>query len=391
MKNKIICIFLVLILVASSMEIFAATKTELKNQENNIDSKISDTKDEISEISSNLSSAMKEVQNLIAQITEYEQGISDLNTKIKDAENQITEKEKEIEKTQKDLEEQQDLLDKRLVALYESGNTSYIELLLSSADLTDFISKYYLISELATYDTELIGKIRQSKIDLENAKVEIEKTKEGLETSKADLVNKQEVLNNTKKEKDNKVAGLTAEEKKLKSELENFEKEKKAIQDELEAMAKADAANSNGNNSGVTSPSKAGYIFPVQGCSKANINKLVFPSYPGHNGIDVNINVVGKNVLAVKDGTVYTSKAYIKNGSYYSYGEYIVINHYDGTMTGYAHMQAGSRTVKVGDKVKQGQVIGKVGSTGNSTGPHLHFEVRINNGKTTINPIPYLP
>ena len=94
--------------------------------------------------------------------------------------------------------------------------------------------------------------------------------------------------------------------------------------------------------------------------------------------------------MAVKSGTVVTSKAAINSsGKYYSYGEYIIINHHDGTMTLYAHGQAGSRKVFEGQKVSQGQVIMNVGSTGNSTGPHLHFEVRVNG--TRVDPRPYLP
>ena len=77
------------------------------------------------------------------------------------------------------------------------------------------------------------------------------------------------------------------------------------------------------------------------------------------------------------------------NGKYYSYGEYVIINHHDGTMTLYAHMLAGSRKVSQGQEVSQGQVLGTVGSTGNSTGPHLHFEVRV--GGVPVNPINYLP
>ena len=109
-----------------------------------------------------------------------------------------------------------------------------------------------------------------------------------------------------------------------------------------------------------------------------NIRNLTYPSYPGHTGIDVNIGVTGKSVVAVKGGTVVTSTA-LKNsdGSYRSYGEYIIINHGDGTMTLYAHMLAGSRKVQQWDTVKQGQVIGTVGSTGNSTGTHLHFGLSV--------------
>ena len=131
-------------------------------------------------------------------------------------------------------------------------------------------------------------------------------------------------------------------------------------------------------------------FFQFLGLSKANINNKNFPSYPGHTGVDININVVGKNVVAVKDGTVITSTALRNaNGEYKGFGEYIVINHHDGTFTYYCHLLSGSRRVKPGDEVKQGQVIGTVGSTGNSTGPHLHFQVQTSSG--IVNPLHYLP
>ena len=170
-----------------------------------------------------------------------------------------------------------------------------------------------------------------------------------------------------------------------------------------EAKKKQQGSNSGSSSSGNTgssssssntNPSIRGFIFPVQGLSKANIANKTYPSYPGHTGVDVNIGVTGKNVVAVKAGTVVTSKALVNSdGSYRSYGEYIIINHGDGTMTLYAHMLAGSRKVITGQTVSQGQVIGIVGSTGNSTGNHLHFEVRVRSGYSynPVNPLPYLP
>ncbi len=124
--------------------------------------------------------------------------------------------------------------------------------------------------------------------------------------------------------------------------------------------------------------------------SKANINNKNYPSYAGHTGVDVNIGVTGKDVVAVKAGTVVISTAKINSeGNYFSYGEYVVISHGDGTMTLYGHMLANSRKVKVGDKVSQGQTIGTVGSTEIHQEHTCIFEVRIN-GKP-VNPLPYLP
>ena len=135
--------------------------------------------------------------------------------------------------------------------------------------------------------------------------------------------------------------------------------------------------------------SVGGYAFPVKGCSLSNIRNRSYPSYAGHTGIDINIGVKGKSVVAAKDGVVIVSEALrSSSGAYKSYGEYIMIKHSNGTVTLYGHLKAGSRKVKVGQKVSKGQVIGTVGSTGNSSGTHLHFEVRVNGNP--VNPYRYL-
>lgn len=134
-----------------------------------------------------------------------------------------------------------------------------------------------------------------------------------------------------------------------------------------------------------------GWTFPIPGLSIANINNKRFPSYAGHTGVDVNIGVVGKPVVATTNGRVIISKAKVNsNGNYISFGEYVAIQHADdpSIVSFYCHMTAGSRMVNAGDTVQAGQQIGIVGSTGNSSGPHLHFELRKNG--TPINPLPYL-
>jgi len=134
--------------------------------------------------------------------------------------------------------------------------------------------------------------------------------------------------------------------------------------------------------------SSSGFIFPVAGLSTANISNKRYPSYRGHTGVDVNINVKGRSVVAAKAGKVIVSEAKMRGGRYISYGEYIVIQHSDGKQTLYAHMRPGSRRVSVGQVVQQGQVIGIVGQTGRAYGEHLHFEVRING--RPVNPLNYL-
>ena len=144
--------------------------------------------------------------------------------------------------------------------------------------------------------------------------------------------------------------------------------------------------------------SSYGFIFPVAGCNKDNINNKNYPSYEGHTGVDINKGVVEgqSQIVAVANGKVIQSIA-LRNssGGYKSYGEFIIIDHQNGLCTAYAHMYPNSRKVAVGDTVQQGQIIGILGNTGNSTGRHLHFEVREGSNQLynthAVNPLPYLP
>lgn len=369
---KIMFINIVAILIISQMLIssFAETSTELKNQQKDIDKQIEETNTEIAGVKSKMTKALSQINNLNAEISTYENEIDNLN-------NQIQEKQKEIEYQEEQFIIQKELLDARLVAMYENGETSYLDMLLSSEGLTDFISNYYMISQLAEFDQELLNKI-------EDTKNKIESEKSSLESAQNEIESKKSSLNSTLNSKKSLVSNLSDEELELQKKLEEMEEDRKEIQKRLAQLAKKETAIAS------SVPSEHGYIFPVAGCSKSNINNLSYPSYNRHTGIDVNINVNGKNVVAVKSGTVAISTALRnKDGSYRSYGEYVVINHHDGTMTLYAHMLSGSRKVTEGQEVSQGQVLGTVGSTGNSTGTHLHFEVLIKG--SPVNPIPYLP
>ncbi|MCI9412981.1 MAG: peptidoglycan DD-metalloendopeptidase family protein [Clostridia bacterium] len=394
----------------------AATKSELNNNQAETQKKIEDTKKELNGIQTEKSETLKQVEELTGQISEYETQIRKLNQEIDGLNEKIKQEETNLKKAEEDYTKQEKLLEDRLVATYEAGETSYLDFILSSASITELISNYYLVTEVATSDTELLEKIQNQKKEIEEAKAKLEDSKKELDTSKASKQQVSTQLQNSKKEKNSQVAKLNQEEKQTQAELDQFEADKREIQAELAAIAAqekkaAEEANKNnnsntggntsnsGNNgntsgsnsgsSGSNTPSASGFVFPVSGLSKANIANKNFPSYKGHTGIDVNINVTGKTIVAAKGGTVQRSKAYIKDGKYYSYGECIVINHGGGVATLYAHGLPGSRRVTVGQTVQAGQAIMTVGTTGNSSGDHLHFEVLINGNP--VNPLPYLP
>lgn len=389
MRKKILTIILIIILLTSNMLItYAANKSELQQQNSDLDKKQKEKENELSHVEENLSGIMADIQELTEKISAYENEIYELDLQISDLQDKISEAEANLKKAEDDYVHQKELFEKRLVASYKRGKTSYLDVLLSSTSVIDFISKYHTVSVIAEYDNNLLKEIEKNKQAIEEAKTTLENSKAEVETLKN---NKQATANSLKASQATKKSymnELTSEQKTLQDELDQIEKDKQEIQRTLAEIARKEAS-SGGTTIINGSPSAYGYIFPVAGLGLSNINNKRYPSYSGHTGVDVNINVVGKSVVAVKSGTVVTSKALRNsNGSYRSYGEYIIINHHDGTMTLYAHMLSGSRKVQEGDTVAQGQVIGTVGSTGNSTGPHLHFEVRVNG--YCVNPLPYL-
>ena len=160
MKRKVFIFFNIVILIFSNIcVVFADEKSDLKNEQNNIDKKIEETNSEIAGVKSQMSEALNQINRYNSQIGSYENEISDLTNQIDVLSNQIEEKQSSIDEQIKKFNEQQELLNKRLVAMYESGSISYLDMLLSSSNLADFISKYYIIEQLAEYDTDLLNGI----------------------------------------------------------------------------------------------------------------------------------------------------------------------------------------------------------------------------------------
>lgn len=392
MKKKIILVVILVISIlwANIAIALAATKTELQNQQSEIDNKIEETEKQIEQVEEEMSETMKQIQSLNAQIGEYEIQIDELDGQLSELQDSIKETQKKLDEAEKKYNEQEEALQARIVAQYEAGETTYLDVILGGGSLWDMISNWQVASEIAEMDNRLLEQIEENKIEIEEAKKKLETNKEQVEVIKSNKEKTAKTLKESQSVKEEYVSELSESERSLQAELDQFEKDKSAIQNKLAEIARKEAASGNSGTIITGNPSSSGYIFPVAGLSKANINNRNYPSYPGHSGVDVNINVVGKSVVAVKSGTVEISTALrYSDGSYRSYGEYVVINHHDGTMTLYAHMLSGSRTVSPGQSVSQGQVIGTVGSTGRSTGTHLHFEVRVNG--RAVNPLPYLP
>ena len=402
MKRKCFKLLMIAVLILFMFNLpltLAASTTDLNNQKEENQNKIEESKEKKEEITAEKNQTVAEVEEISDKISDYESQISELNTKISDLNAKISESQQKLNEAQEDYTKQEELLEARLVATYEAGETSYLDFLLSSDGIIDFISNFYLVSEIATSDAELLDSIQKQKEEIEQAKTDLENDKKELDTSKAQMQSVTTQLQQTKSEKNAKVAQLTEEEQKIQDQIDELNQANKSIDAKIQAAIKkaqeASKNNSSSGSSGGTSgggqsaPSSSGFIYPVPSAYSKITTGLYYSSGQYHGAVDFgSAGINGQPIYAVADGEVIVSERL--SGSY---GNYIIIRHNNGLFTLYAHGQDGSRTVSVGDTVRQGQQIMRVGTTGNSTGPHLHFEVRTSPGTYScrVNPMNYLP
>lgn len=405
MKNicqKIIGIIAIIILLVSTNISLAVTQSEInsqKSQQEANNNKINQKQAQIDEVQEIKDETLKEVEKLNTQITDYQSQITTLENQISDANTKIKDAEDKIKKAQEEYDSEEKMLQNRMVAVYEAGETSYLDVLLSSESITDFISNYYLVSEVTQYDVELLEKIQKQKEEIENSKKELENSKKELTTAKASKETVASQLKTAKTEKDAKVSQLSEEEQQLQSQIAELQKDNASINQKIQAMQKqmeeerrkaeeeAKKKQNSGSSSSSSGTSSAGFIKPVNSYVTTG---MYYSSGSYHGAVDYGTTGInGSPVYAVADGIVVTTQALTT-----SYGNYIIIYHPSSNLyTLYAHGQAGSICVSELQRVKQGQQIMRVGSTGNSTGPHLHFEVRTSPGyySNRVNPMTYLP
>lgn len=389
----ILVIVVIAVVLGNVVNVFAATSADnLRKQQQQNQQQIEDAKNKQKEIRNQMTDIQRQVDELDSKISDYESDIYDLNSQIEEVSKNINYAEIELQKTEKDLEEKEELLEKRLVASYKAGSTSYLDVLLDSDSLTSFLSSYYLVEQISENDTKLINTVKETKQQIENSKAQLEENKASLENIKQSEVVKKSELDATKKEKEQAVAKLSNEDKEVQSKIDEMRSEDSKIRAAIaKAEREANRTSSRGNG-GSRSPSSnpGGFIYPVPAAYKKVTSGMYYSeSKRYHGAYDFgSAGIAGQPVYAVKDGTViYTAN--LTN----SYGTHVIIRHSSGLYTLYAHGQAGSLSVSVGQKVTQGQQIMRVGSTGNSSGPHLHFEVRVGSGGygDRVNPGAYLP
>ena len=380
MRKKIISILLILILLEMTcVNVFATTQSDLTNAKNNLSTATKNKK----AVTAEKETVLNEIADLEDEIADYQAQITELNSKITKMEKSIKEKNTEIETLQKEYDEKKKLLEDRLVAIYEQGRITFLDVLLASENIWDYISMSSKVQQLTDADNEQMDKVEAQKNEVEEAKNELEKEKKELAESKKTVQDKQAKVKVAKDKKEAKVASLTAEQKKLQTQINNYNKEIQKLEEELAKSAKDYSKSYSGKFVGTLSwplsKSSPGYnwitsyyggrIAPVAGATS------------DHRAIDIGV-ATGTPVLSAGDGIV------ISTGYNSARGYFIIIKHADNLYTLYQHLS--KILVSKGQTVSTGKTIAKSGSTGIGSGPHLHFEVRTSQYYgSEVNPLDY--
>ncbi len=364
-KNLTIIIIMILILGSFGISSLASNLEELEGKQNEINTQLEQKNEELSQVQGEISSVIQEIQNLTQEITNYEKEISDLDVQTAELRTSISELEKKLAVSEESYNKQRKALEGRLIALYEAGETNYLDVLLNSKSLSDFISSYYLISEITKYDTELLEDLERDKNEIETNKKSLEEQRERLKSLRNNRERTSIVLENTRVLQNTYKNQLTEEEKELQAQIEEYESQVREIESEILmlTMSNLDSEYSGGI-----------MAWPVPGYTRitSEFGMRLHPIlhvYKLHTGIDIGAPMRA-NFIAAADGVV------IKAEMNSAYGNMVLIDHGGGISTLYAH--GDEIVVKVGQEVKRGDIVLKVGSTGYSTGPHAHFEVRVN-------------
>lgn len=344
------------------------TKTELN-------SKLSRNREEQLELG-------EKIKTLDIQIKEIEENIAVTEEKISKLNSETEEAKKEIEALQNNIKENEEALAQRLRVIDNNYSMSYIKVILSSDSLSDFFNNLYMVKEVVEQDRVLLKELEENRITIENKKKELEDKSKEQEFLKSSLESDNNKISEDKAEVEGLKNQLIQEEDGLESEIAEI-----IAREEAEAKAKAEIEQNSSSNNDSSSSSNAVVTsgsWPVPGYSRVSSGygyrtHPVLGTQKMHTGIDIPAPK-GTPVTAYDNGTV------IYSGVQGSYGNTVMIRHDDGKVTLYAHNSA--LTASVGQRVQKGQVVAKVGSTGRSTGNHLHFEVRVNGSHT--NPMNYL-
>lgn len=385
-----------LVSVISMVALFVTSAVSVNVNAAQSASEIQSEINELEQESKKLEAEIKSLQGQINEQTKLKKAIEDkmavvqkqinaCNSQINAINAQISANKAEIEKNNQQIENDKLVFKKRLRAIYMSNTGSNAQILLGAEDFSQFLQLAQLTASVSAHDKKMIEELVTEIKKLEAKQQENQQLLKDQEAIKATIAEKQQELSKEEKQIQSVINSMAADQKEAKEDNARVEKELRDMQNALNSIL-----NDAGNAGGKVVYSGDAFLWPTPTISRIS---SPFGARWGrtHNGIDISNGTYGAKVVAIADGVVTTysnnckhnyGKKPLYNCCGNGYGNYITINH--GTKDGntyvayYAHL--GSITVSLGQSVKKGQIIGYVGSTGRSTGAHLHFGIAVNGG-----------
>lgn len=389
--------FMAVLMCFSGSVYGAKTTGQLKTESTNIKNKISSTQSKLNNAKNQQTNAVAELQALDTKLNQVQGELDVISQDLTETTNRLNVSQQELKQAIVDRENQYDSLKKRVRVMYENGNAGYMDVILESDGFSDFLKRVEYVNKLMEYDNNLLEDYEKNETIIANNVQTITKDKKNLEGLEKEQKEKKAAL-------DKDIAAKNALVKQLNSDVSTYEQQIKDLENqdsEVQKLIKQAAAQSSKKASSGSSGSTRNYSSSAGKVYAASKGQFMYPvpAYSGyrpnsgygyrsspisgrsefHTGLDLKATL-NTDVVASASGTV------IYAGNRGGYGKCVIIDHGGGYSTLYAHNNA--LLVSVGQSVQKGQVISKAGTTGYSTGVHLHFEVRMN-GKHT-NPYPYI-
>ena len=345
----------------------------LTAQRKELESQLADLADDKSQALARKNLLDSQIANTNAQIANVEAQIAQYDTLI-------TQTQGELDQAEADEARQMEVFRQCVRAMEEGGTVSYWSVLFNAADFADLLGRLDAANEIMEFRQGVVDDLRALQVEIAGKKADLESQRAGQQEAKAQLETTRAELDRQRAEANALVVEIQSNESEYKDALDAIEAEEESIQAEIVRLSQElAAANGESGNAAL-----GGYIWPVSSrritSPFGNRNTGIPGASTNHKGVDIGGVGYNSEVHAAKAGTVIVSQRSS------SYGEYVVVSHGSGNTTLYAHMS--SRKVSVGDYVAQGDVLGITGSTGISSGPHLHFEITENGSR--VNPLNYL-
>lgn len=380
MLKKIVSIFIVIILLLVPFVALAATTSELNEQKNQIEQEKEEAEAKRKVLEGQITQNKAELDKLNDQIAEKEYQVDQITAELNKLNSEVASLTSQLEEAEKNYDDKYDKLCKRLAAQYKKGKTTYLDVLLNSSTLTEFVSNYYIIERIAELDKDLLEDIEEEKQTISKSKNEVVVKQKQVAEKHKQLEIEETTLINTKTVKNDHISKLTNEEKALQKEIDEFNSKIRDLSNEIARQIAASMGGQQYTGGKLQWPVPSSYritsYFGYRGSAATG-----GVGTANHNGYDIGATHYS-DILAAESGTVskvisgcthdypktFKTRCYCGGG----YGNYLTINH-NGLTTLYGHVA--KIYVSVGQHVNKGDKIASVGSCGWSTGYHLHFSV----------------